>query len=117
VVSVVVAIDIKPGSAVNSVNPASQGVLPVAILGSADFDVTSIDFATVRFGKNGTEAPPVRAAFEDVNGDGILDAILQFTSTQTGIVCGTTSATLKGQTTGGIAFSGSDFVNTVSCKR
>jgi len=52
-----------------------------------------------------------------VNGDGILDAILQFTSTQTGIVCGTTSATLKGQTSGGIAFSGSDSVNTVSCKR
>ncbi len=37
------SLDIKPGSCPNPVNPNSQGVVPVAILGCPDFDVTMID--------------------------------------------------------------------------
>lgn len=43
-----VALDIKPTSCPNPINCKSQGVLPVAILGTADFDVTTIDPASVR---------------------------------------------------------------------
>ena len=43
-----VAVDIKPGSCPNPVNVKSKGVLPVAILGSADFDVHDIDVATIQ---------------------------------------------------------------------
>ena len=42
-----VTLDIKPGSCPNPVNTKSKGVIPVAILGSADLDVSTIDPASV----------------------------------------------------------------------
>ncbi|GAI36006.1 unnamed protein product, partial [marine sediment metagenome] len=39
----IVEVDIKPGSCPNPLNLKSEGVLSVAILGSEDFDVTTID--------------------------------------------------------------------------
>jgi hypothetical protein len=38
-----VTLDIHPTSCPNPINPASQGVVPVAILGSEEFDVTNIE--------------------------------------------------------------------------
>jgi hypothetical protein len=38
-----VSIDIKPGSAPNSINPRSRGVIPVAILTTDTFDALDID--------------------------------------------------------------------------
>ncbi len=46
---VAVDIDIKPGSDPNSINLKSKGVIPVAILGSAIFDVTYVDVTTLVF--------------------------------------------------------------------
>jgi hypothetical protein len=40
-------VDVKPGSCPNSFNVNNRGVLPVAILGSAGFDVSNIDPSTV----------------------------------------------------------------------
>jgi hypothetical protein len=57
-----VPVDIKPGSCPNPVNVKSKGVIPVAILGTADFDVTLIDPASVTL--NGIA--PLRSSFEDV---------------------------------------------------
>ena len=65
-----IAIDIKPGTFPNSINPRSKGVIPVAILTTDTFDATTIDQTTVRFGPNGTEPAPVQSALEDVDGDG-----------------------------------------------
>ena len=45
-----VDIDIKPWSWPNSINPKSNGVVPVAILGSDTFDVDTVDVSTVMFG-------------------------------------------------------------------
>ncbi|HKC62850.1 MAG TPA: hypothetical protein VKB86_04400 [Pyrinomonadaceae bacterium] len=111
-----VTIDIKPGEVHNSINPRSSGVIPVAILTTGSFDATTIDPTTVRFGAGGTEAASAHFALEDVNGDGRLDMILQFRTQDTGIVCGTASASLTGKTSGGQAIRGSDSVNTVGCK-
>ena len=44
---VAVPVDIKPESCPNPLNVKSKGVLPVAILGTVDFDVTQVDPATV----------------------------------------------------------------------
>ena len=41
-----VPVDIKPGSCPNPLNVKSRGILPAAILGSADFDIEQIDTAT-----------------------------------------------------------------------
>jgi hypothetical protein len=57
-----VAVDIRPGGCPNPLNVAAGGVLPVAVLGTADFDVTHVDPASVRLA--GVE--PLRWALEDV---------------------------------------------------
>ena len=77
-----VYVDIKPMSWPNPLNVKSKGVLPVAILGTEDFDVSQIDPATVRL----EGVAPLRWALEDVGTasdplagpDGIMDLSLKF---------------------------------------
>jgi hypothetical protein len=75
-----VDVDIKPESCPNPLNVADKGVLPVAILGSGDFDVTQVDPATVSL----EGVAPLRWALEDVAGpgcsgpDGYLDLNFKF---------------------------------------
>jgi hypothetical protein len=57
-----VAFDIKPQSCPNPLNVKSRGVLPAAILGTANFNVTSIDFASLRL----LDVSPFRSGQEDV---------------------------------------------------
>jgi len=57
-----VSVDIKPTSCPNPINFKSKGVLPVAILGTDEFDVTQIDPASVRL----EGVAPLRWAIEDV---------------------------------------------------
>lgn len=114
--AILVDIDIKPGSDPNSISLKSKGVILVAILTTDDFDASDVDPATVLFGPTGTEAAPVHFAFEDVDGDGDIDMILHFNTQDTGIQCGDTSASLTGQTFGGLAIEGSDSINTVGCQ-
>lgn len=111
-----VLIDIKPRTFPNSINPRSEGVIPVAILTTDTFDATTVNPATVRFGRTGTEARAAHSAFEDVDGDGKIDMILHFNTQETGITCGGATASLTGQTLGGQAIRGSDSTRTVGCK-
>ncbi|MFW6186237.1 MAG: LamG-like jellyroll fold domain-containing protein, partial [Halobacteriota archaeon] len=81
-------VDIKPGSCPNPLNLKSKGVLPVAILGTEDFDVSDIDPVTVKL----EGVAPLRWSYEDVstpyegelcgcndlNGDGYTDLSLKF---------------------------------------
>jgi plastocyanin len=86
-----VAVDIRPGSCRNPLNGRSRGVLPVAIMGETDLDVTTIDPDTIRL--QGVQ--PVRWALEDIGApredpglcqdsclqgepDGIMDLSLKF---------------------------------------
>jgi hypothetical protein len=90
-----VYVDIKPGSCPNPLNKKSKGVLPVAVLGTEDFDVTAIDPETILLNRSceGCEGvAPIRWSYEDVatpfegelcdchelEGDGILDLTLKF---------------------------------------
>ena len=114
-VPIPVAIDIKPGSDPNSVNPRSNGVIPVAVLGSTDFDAMQVDFSTVTFGPDGA-SPKHDGHVEDVNDDGFMDMTFHFKTQETGIVCGDTDAALNGETFDGTAITGADRVNTVGCK-
>jgi hypothetical protein len=57
-----IILDIKPGTCKNPLNIGSKGVLPVAVLGSAGFDVSVINPASIRL--IGVE--PLRSAVEDV---------------------------------------------------
>lgn len=57
-----VPVDIKPQGCPNPLNVKSRGVLPVAILGTATFDVTQVDVSTVKL----EGVSPLRNALEDV---------------------------------------------------
>jgi uncharacterized repeat protein (TIGR01451 family) len=111
----IIEIDIKPGGFPNSINPKSQGVIPVAILSNNGFAAANVNPASVRFGAIGTEAAAVKSAMEDVDGDGDLDMVLHFRTQDTGIVCGSTKASITGKTLGGREIKGTDSVRTVGC--
>jgi PKD repeat protein len=57
-----VPIDIKPNSCPNPLNVSDRGVLPIAILGTATFDVSHIDPASVRL----EGVAPLRWSLEDI---------------------------------------------------
>jgi hypothetical protein len=45
-----VAVDIRPGNPHNNINPNSNALIPVAMLGANGFDASTVDQATARFG-------------------------------------------------------------------
>lgn len=106
-----VEIDIKPGSFPNSINPDNEGVIPVAILTTADFNAVDVNPDTVRFGPSRAEAS--HWALEDVDKDGDIDMILHFNTQDTGIAAGVTQAELVGKTVDGTDIHGIDSVNIV----
>jgi Integrin beta chain VWA domain len=114
-----VGIDIKPGSFPNSIKLSNKGVIPVAILSTPTFDATTVDANTVCFGdaedpsqRDCTEAHG-RGHIEDVNGDFLLDLVLHFETSETGIDLGDTEACLTGETFGGALIEGCDSVRTL----
>jgi hypothetical protein len=113
-VPIPLSIDIKPGSIENPINPGSKGKLTVAILTTEDFEASTIDVSTVRFGPS--SAQPVTYSLEDVDGDIDWDLVLHFNTQDTGIACGDTEATLTGQTLNGVQITGTDSIKTVGCK-
>lgn len=106
-------IDIKPWSYPNAINPGNKGVTPVAILTTSTFQASSVNPATVKFGRTGVEASPLRWALQDVDRDGDIDMILLFNTVATSIQLGDTTATLTGQTYGGVPIVGVDSIVTV----
>jgi len=56
-------IDIKPNTCPNPLNVKSKGLLPVAVLGSEDFDVIDIDPASIRL----EGVAPIRSSYKDVS--------------------------------------------------
>jgi hypothetical protein len=82
-ISVAVSVDIKPGIGPNCINAESKGRTPVALLGTAGFDISQVDPATVTLQVNGGAIgePPLRwAGNKDVNGDGFLDLVFHFST-------------------------------------
>jgi hypothetical protein len=94
-----IEIDIRPGKSTNC-----NGVIPVAVLGSATLDVTQIDPATltfedmdVRVKGNGEQS----CNFKDINRDGYVDLVCQYQDILT-------DGTLVGRLLDGTSIKGSD---------
>jgi len=123
-----VAFDIKPGSCPNPLNTKSRGQLPVAILGTENFDVMTVDPEMVAL----EGVSPLRWSYEDVASpvepggdvcecstggpDGYMDMTLKF-ETQSivaalgSVIDGETRVlTLTGMTYEGAAIEGQDCV-------
>ncbi|WP_136799236.1 hypothetical protein [Desulfosediminicola ganghwensis] len=134
VISIPVEVDIKPGSCPNPLNTRQKGILPVAILGTEDFDVTTIDPESVRL----VGAAPLHWSMEDVatpyedimhgcdthactelRYDGFIDLTLKFNAQEVVAAIGEVedyeclilelSGNLKDEF-GGTSFEGEDFV-------
>ncbi len=112
-------IDIKPGSYPNELNLSSHGLIPVAILTTEYFDATTVDPDTVVLAGSGVavrgKGSKLMAHEEDVNGDSLLDLIVQLEtenldpeSFQDGY------AVLTGQTYNGVPIEGQDEITIVS---
>jgi PKD repeat protein len=79
-------IDISPTEHPNPVSLKNKGLLPVAILSTADFDATEVDPATLVLGNEVAGDTPVAfrnngtayTVEEDVNGDGLTDLVAMF---------------------------------------
>jgi hypothetical protein len=86
----------------------------VAILGSATFDVTQVDAATIRLegmavrvvGRQGN----LQASYEDVNGDGFTDLVVQIADEDGVLDVGDIAATLTATLVNGTHISGGDTI-------
>jgi hypothetical protein len=128
-----VPVDIKPTSCPNPLNLKGKGVLPVAVLGTEDFDVGMIDPDTVVLSREGVEAEvgvlrwdyeDVATPFEgelcdchDLGADGYIDLTLKFSTAElvealklADVAGGTIPLTLTGNLFGGTPISGKDCV-------
>jgi hypothetical protein len=110
---ITVDIDVQPKSTKNNVRLNTNNLLPVAIMGSAAYDISQVNPDSVTF----EGASPVRPAkFKDLNGDGMPDMMFKFAIQDTSIECGDNEATLSGQTWDGLDVTGTDSINTVRCE-
>jgi hypothetical protein len=112
-----VAIDIKPGSNPNSINTRSMGVVPVAILGSDEFDVTDVDVTTLAFGPGGAmpahdlnDPYTYNNHLQDVNYDGYIDLVSHYLQKETGLMPINNVACITGSTNDATRLVGCDEV-------
>lgn len=110
-------IDIKPGSYPNSINLASAGVIPVAILSSASFDAQTVNPDSVSLAGARVKLVGKSAKYlwhhEDVNGDGLVDVVCQVETAQFMIEPGDSVAVLEAETFDGTRVRAKDSVTIV----
>lgn len=114
-----VAVDIRPGTRINPIIIGARGLVPVAILGAADFDPAAVDPAAVLlagapvakrpFGRNRYMARMV-----DVNHDHIKDLLLLIVNEELNLQPGDTTAILTGETYDGSPITGEDSVKVIA---
>jgi hypothetical protein len=119
-VAVPVGIDIHPGETPNPINLRSQGLVPVAILGSATFNVRTINVGAIFFGpSNATPAHNLMNPLvyedhlKDGNGDGYTDLVVHFVQSLIGLAPGATQACLYAENLSAVPLTGCDSVRIV----
>ena len=103
-----VQVDIKPGSYPNRINLSSNGVVPVAVLTTVDFDarqftpeMAHLTDANTAMTQGCTGALAVRWALDDVNGDKRLDLVFFFNTQDLDLTASSTAASLMAHGTYG----------------
>ncbi|MEN8169527.1 MAG: hypothetical protein ABFS08_04820 [Pseudomonadota bacterium] len=113
-------IEIKPGNnKLAPLNPRSKGKIPVAIMGSNDFDVDNIDQNSLTFGSSGSENSlnKCQKVTRDINNDGYGDKLCHFENRAAGFRSGDIEGILMGTTNGGTDFVGRSILKVVPSKR
>ncbi len=113
-----IAIDIQPGTSLNTINPKTKSNIPVAILSTTDFyPLTQVDLKSLTFGRTGDEQSLGSChAAEDFNMDGVQDLLCLFYTGKADFHCGDTKGILKGETKDRTPIEGNDSVKIVPCK-
>ncbi len=109
-----VDIDLQPWSNQNRIDPSSTRLVPVAVLGSADFDALQCDLSSIRLAPGDARSRNYRVY--DVNRDGFVDMLTYFRSREIPIPCGESTVELTGTTHQGMDFRGSDKVTNSRCR-
>lgn len=116
-----ISMEIKPGNHDVSppINPRSKGKIPVALLGSASFDVRDVDVKSLRFGASGLERSLHKCAKKpkDVNRDGYADLVCHFYNQRTGFDGSSIEGRLSGATSGRVAFQAASYLKVVPRKK
>lgn len=110
---IVVEIDVKPGSDPNCFNLNGRGVVPVAILGSAELDVGAVDLDTLTLDGltvrvRGNRSPS--CSFEDANADSFLDLVCHFEDQPENWTGGLDEVVLAGSLLDGTPIEGTDSI-------
>ena len=111
-----VAIDIKPSNYPNSINLKSNGVTPVAILGSATFDVKQIDPMTIKLANAGVKLKgngQQMVSYENINGDSFTDIVIHIITKDLQLTSNDTEANLEGKLTDRTIIKGLDSIRIV----
>jgi len=114
--SIQVDIDIKPGSDPNSINPSSEGVIPVVILSSNTFSSSSVVVSSIEFGPGPAIELHSKTHLNDVNNDGLDDLMLHFSTGAIMILSSSTELCISGFTIDGTEIEGCDSVVVVPKK-
>lgn len=113
-----VPIDIRPGKAINRVNPQSRGRIAVAILSTRKFDMTkAVNSDTlITFGPTGDERTlsHCNRKFNDVNGDGLPDLTCRFRTSFRGWQSPNPAGILRFVDVNGIPYEGRDSITLVA---
>ncbi|MBY5991165.1 thrombospondin type 3 repeat-containing protein [Ferrimonas balearica] len=108
-----IVIDIKPESADNTINLGSNGVVPVGIFSSPDFDATEIDPLSVTLANAGVRLKgkgTPQFSLTDLNGDGLLDIEVKVETSALELTAQSQIAALTANTFSGLALRGQDEV-------
>jgi hypothetical protein len=118
-----VAVDIRPASTRNVIDPNSPYRVPVAILSTPGFrPAEEVDPATITFGSTGLEDSLYYldgkriCASRDFNQDGVLDLVCEFVISRTGLQCGDSAGLLKAYSFDRRLITGQDMVLMSPCR-
>lgn len=116
-----VAIDVDPRDADNVIVVGEERQILVAVLSTSlddgddvDFDANTILRRTLALGPAGA-TPSSRPRLRDIDNDGDVDLIANFTIADTGLDCDAMSISLAGSLRDGTKFIGSDVISLVGC--
>jgi hypothetical protein len=119
-----VEIIVNPSGNTGAINVRSDAPISIAILSSsmatgaaADFDATQVDPGSIKFGPLGVSPAAENTTVEDINGDGLMDLVVRFSTQDTALSCSNSAVTLEGETFDGRPFVATTAITPFGCGR
>ena len=113
---ITVSIDYKPNDSMNRTEANNTGQLAVAIFGGSDFQVSDILPDSLRLGLGHAQVVNPGSKPNDRNGDGRLDLLARFRIPEIEVNCAQQEIMLRGLTSNGASFLGTDTIRPKGCR-